>query len=56
MSLNDIPLLTIDGEPTSLAPYVDKVKLIINVASRCGLTPQYKKLEELQEILSLIHI
>jgi glutathione peroxidase len=50
MSLNDIPLLTIDGEPTSLAAYADKVKLIVNVASRCGLTPQYKKLEELQEI------
>ena len=49
MSLNDIPLVTIDGEPTSLAPYADKVKLIVNVASRCGLTPQYKKLEELQE-------
>ena len=49
MSLNDIPLITIDGEPTSLAPYADKVKLIVNVASRCGLTPQYKKLEELQE-------
>ena len=49
MSLNDIPLRTIDGEPTSLAPYDDKVKLIVNVASRCGLSPQYKKLEELQK-------
>ena len=49
MSLNDIPLHTIDGKPTSLAAYADKVKLIVNVASRCGLTPQYKKLEELQE-------
>jgi glutathione peroxidase len=49
MSLNDIPLVTIDGRPTSLAPYDKKVKLIVNVASRCGLTPQYKKLEELQE-------
>ena len=49
MSLNDIPLVTIDGEPTSLTPYADKVKLIVNVASRCGLTPQYKTLEELQE-------
>jgi glutathione peroxidase len=47
--LNDIPLITIDGEPTSLAPYADKVKLIVNVASRCGLSPQYKKLEELQK-------
>jgi glutathione peroxidase len=48
MSLNDIPLVGIDGEPTSLAPYAGKVKLIVNVASRCGLSPQYKKLEELQ--------
>jgi glutathione peroxidase len=48
MSLNDIPIVTIDGKPTSLAPYADKVKLIVNVASRCGLTPQYEKLEQLQ--------
>jgi glutathione peroxidase len=47
-SLNDIPLLTIDGESTSLAQFADQVKLIVNVASRCGLTPQYEKLEELQ--------
>jgi len=47
VSLNDIPVVTIDGEPTSLAQYADKVKLIVNVASRCGLTPQYEKLEEL---------
>jgi len=39
---------TIDGTETTLAPYADKVKLIVNVASRCGLTPQYEKLEELQ--------
>jgi len=49
LTLNDIPLVTIDGEPTSLAQYRDKVKLIVNVASRCGLTPQYQKLEELQK-------
>jgi glutathione peroxidase len=48
MNLNDIPLITIDGKETSLAPYADQVKLIVNVASRCGLTPQYEKLEELQ--------
>lgn len=49
MTLNDLPLVTIDGKPTSLAAYADQVKLIVNVASRCGLTPQYTKLEELQE-------
>ncbi|WP_024286154.1 glutathione peroxidase [Cellulomonas sp. KRMCY2] len=48
MNLDDIPLTTIDGEPTSLAAYADQVKLIVNVASRCGLAPQYTKLEELQ--------
>ena len=48
MPLNDIPVTTIDGETTTLAPHADKVKLIVNVASRCGLAPQYEKLEELQ--------
>ena len=49
MSLDDIPLTTIDGSTTSLAAYAGKVKLIVNVASRCGLTPQYATLEELQK-------
>ena len=49
MRLNEIPVVTIDGEPTSLAAYANKVKLIVNVASRCGLSPQYKKLEQLQQ-------
>jgi len=48
MTLDAIPLTTIDGEPTSLAAFADKTKLIVNLASRCGLTPQYAKLEELQ--------
>ena len=47
--LNDIPLVTIGGQPTSLAQYADKVKLIVNVASRCGFTPQYAKLEALHK-------
>ncbi len=47
-NLNDIPLTTIDGATSTLADYAP-VKLIVNVASRCGLAPQYEKLEELQK-------
>lgn len=46
--LYDIPLRTIRGEETTLAPYRGNVLLIVNVASRCGLTPQYEALEALQ--------
>jgi glutathione peroxidase len=49
MSLTDIPLNTIDGEQTSLAEFDGKVILVVNVASRCGLAPQYEKLEDLQK-------
>ncbi len=49
MSINDIEVTTIDGERTTLAPYAGDVKLIVNVASRCGYTPQYKALERLYE-------
>ena len=49
MSIREIPLTTITGSPTSLADYADKTVLIVNVASKCGLTPQYTKLEELQQ-------
>jgi glutathione peroxidase len=45
----DIPLRTLSGEPTTLAPFQGKVVLIVNVASKCGLTPQYRGLERLQE-------
>ena len=48
-TISDIPLTTINGDTTSLAEYGDKVVLVVNVASRCGLAPQYEKLEELQK-------
>ncbi|MFI5804858.1 glutathione peroxidase [Streptomyces sp. NPDC051561] len=49
MSLYDIPLRTLDGDPTSLAAHKGKAVLIVNVASKCGLTPQYTGLEQLQK-------
>lgn len=50
MTLNDIPITTINGTETSLAQYEGKVKLIVNVASRCGLAPQYEKLEAMHKL------
>lgn len=46
--LRDIPFTTADGTTASLADYADDVILIVNVASKCGLTPQYEQLEQLQ--------
>lgn len=46
--LRDIPFQTADGRTATLADYGDGPVLIVNVASRCGLAPQYEKLEELQ--------
>jgi glutathione peroxidase len=52
VSIYDIPLKTLRGEPTSLAEHKGKTLLIVNVASKCGLTPQYTGLEQLHERLS----
>jgi glutathione peroxidase len=48
-SIYDIPLKDIDGKDTSLKPYQGKVMLIINVASKCGFTPQYAALEAIYQ-------
>jgi glutathione peroxidase len=49
MSLYDIPVETAAGGSTTLGAYDDKLLLVVNVASRCGLTPQYGDLQRLQE-------
>ncbi|ASQ98678.1 MULTISPECIES: glutathione peroxidase [Streptomyces] len=49
MSLYDIPLHTLTGEQTSLGEHRGAALLVVNVASKCGLTPQYEGLERLQQ-------
>jgi len=52
VSLYDIPLETLRGQSASLADHRGKTLLIVNVASKCGLTPQYSGLEALHERLA----
>jgi glutathione peroxidase len=49
MALFDHPIGRLDGTPSSLAEHEGKALLLVNVASRCGLTPQYAGLESLHE-------
>ncbi|HEY9439516.1 MAG TPA: glutathione peroxidase [Streptomyces sp.] len=49
MTLYDIELRTLAGEPTTLGAFEGRAVLLVNVASKCGLTPQYEGLERLQK-------
>src|SRR5690348_16886780 len=52
VSIYDIPVKTLGGEDSTLGALAGKTLLVVNVASKCGLTPQYTALEELHERLS----
>jgi glutathione peroxidase len=49
MSLNEVELTMLDGRKTTFSEFAGKTVLVVNVASRCGLTPQYEALEALQK-------
>jgi glutathione peroxidase len=49
VSLYDIPINRLDGTASSLGDFEGRAVLVVNVASKCGLTPQYETLEKLQQ-------
>ncbi|WP_103350376.1 glutathione peroxidase [Amycolatopsis sp. CA-128772] len=49
MGIHEIPVKTLDGQDSSLGSLAGNALLVVNVASKCGLTPQYSGLERLQE-------
>ena len=49
MTVYDFPVNTLAGQPGSLADLAGQTLLVVNVASRCGLTPQYEGLERIWE-------
>lgn len=52
MSIYDVSVNRLDGTPADLHEFEDKAVLVVNVASKCGLTPQYEGLERLHERLA----
>ena len=48
-SIHDVPVTTLAGEPTTLGAFAGQTLLVVNVASKCGSTPQYAGLERLQQ-------
>jgi glutathione peroxidase len=52
VKIQEIPVNTLGGEPATLGDHAGKALLLVNVASKCGLTPQYTGLEQLHEQLA----